>query len=200
MRLLDLALAPTTRTAEIFLDQFHGALRRETVELIHAIDHDSGLACAKLDALIARAGVGLRLIAGWRVVIAGRPNVGKSRLLNTLAGFARAIVDSAPGTTRDAVAIRTSLGGWPVEIVDTAGLRPTTDPIEALGVHRAVREQLAADLVLLVLDRSAPLDAADVQLCRSEPGGACRRQQVGPRSRVGRPGGLRIHMRICRAR
>ena len=72
---------------------------------------------------VAARSVGLRLVSGWRVVLAGRPNVGKSRLLNALAGYERAIVDPTPGTTRDVVTVRTALDGWPVELADTAGLR-----------------------------------------------------------------------------
>jgi tRNA modification GTPase len=170
LALHDLVHAPTIRTAEILLDQVDGTLRREIDRLIQAIVDDPTTALERLDALIARAEIGLRLISGWKVVIAGRPNVGKSRLLNALAGFARTIVDAAPGTTRDAVAICTALDGWPVEIVDTAGLRPTTDPIEAVGIDRALREHLAADLVLLVLDRSMPLEPDDLHLIAAYPG------------------------------
>jgi tRNA modification GTPase len=95
--------------------------------------------------------------------------VGKSRLLNALAGFPRAIVDPAPGTTRDVVTIRTSFGGWPVEIVDTAGLRTTHDAIENLGIARSHREQECADVVLLVLDRSEPLQSIDRRLLATTP-------------------------------
>jgi tRNA modification GTPase len=82
-------------------------------------------------------------------------------LFNALAGFARAIVDPTPGTTRDVVTMHTSLSGWPVEIADTAGLRATVDPLESLGIERSRREHREADLVLLVLDRSRPLDSLD---------------------------------------
>jgi len=94
-------------------------------------------------------------------VIAGRPNVGKSRLLNTLAGYQRAIVHSAPGTTRDVVTVRTAFDGWPVELADTAGLRTADDPIEQSGIDRALRQAKTADLVLKVLDRSEPLRDED---------------------------------------
>jgi tRNA modification GTPase len=98
------------------------------------------------------------------VVIAGRPNVGKSRLFNALAGFARAIVDPTPGVTRDVVTFRTALGGWPVELADTAGLRRTGDAVESIGIDRARRAQERADLVLLVLDRSEALQPEDREL------------------------------------
>jgi tRNA modification GTPase len=160
----DLVRAPTLRTAEILLDQAQGALGRELARLIEAIDLDPALALEELDALVARAAVGLRLLSGWRVVITGRPNVGKSRLLNALAGFPRAIVDRTPGTTRDVISYPTSFGGWPVELSDTAGLRGTDDLVETLGIERARHAQHRADLILLVLDRSEPLRPIDLEL------------------------------------
>jgi tRNA modification GTPase len=166
---LDLCHAPTLRTAEILLEQTEGALKRELAGLIRQIEAneatDAALRC--LDGLIARSAVGLRLLSGWRVVIAGRPNVGKSRLLNALAGFTRAIVDPTPGTTRDVVTFNIALDGWPIELADTAGLREAGNPIEAEGIARARREQREADLVLLVLDRSEPLQPIDRELVAS---------------------------------
>jgi len=166
----DLARAPTLRTAEILLDQAHGALGREVARLIRAIDEAPAVALAGLEVLVGRAAAGLRLLAGWKVVIAGRPNVGKSRLLNALAGFPRAIVDRAPGTTRDVVRFSTSFGGWPVELADTAGLRGTDDVVECLGIERSRREQDQADLVLLVVDGSEPLLAIDRELIQTTKG------------------------------
>ncbi len=166
----DLPYAPTLRTAEILLDQAQGALRREIECLRLETQVETGSPLARLDALIDRAAVGLKLIAGWKVVIGGRPNVGKSRLFNALAGFARTIVDPTPGVTRDIVNFRTAIGGWPVKLVDTAGLRGTEDPIEEIGIARARREQQDADLVLLVLDRSEPLQPMDRELIESTSG------------------------------
>jgi tRNA modification GTPase len=167
--LVDLAGASTLRTAEILLDQVHGSLGRELVRLTQAIDNDPSAVASGLEMLTRRAAVGLRLLHGWTVVIAGRPNVGKSRLFNALAGFPRAIVDPDAGTTRDIVRIRTSLGGWPVELADTAGLRGTDDVVESLGIARARREQDVADLILLVLDRSEPLSGFDRELIETTP-------------------------------
>ena len=160
----DLARAPTLRTAEILLDQAHGALSEAITGLIRAIDEDRALALAGLHLLAVRTAVGLRLLSGWRVVIGGRPNVGKSRLLNAIAGFPRAIVDHAPGTTRDVVNYTTSFEGWPVELADTAGLRGTDDLVERLGIERSRHAQNRADLILLVLDRSEPLLPIDLEL------------------------------------
>ena len=159
--LVDLARAPTVRTAEILLEQAQGALEADVREALAALADDPAEALDLVDALLGRASVGLRLIAGWRVVLAGRPNVGKSRLLNALTGYDRAIVDATPGTTRDVVTARTALDGWPVELADTAGLRPSDDPIEASGVALARARQGEADLVLVVLDRSEPLTDID---------------------------------------
>jgi tRNA modification GTPase len=93
--------------------------------------------------------------------------VGKSRLLNALAGYERAIVDPTPGTTRDVVSVQTAFDGWPVTLVDTAGVRTTDDAIETSGIEWALREKKAAELVLKVLDRSEPLQSLDRELIAS---------------------------------
>jgi len=159
--LLDLTQAPTVRTAEILLEQAQGALDCELARLIEEMRGLRHLALEHLDRLIARSQVGMRLVHGWRVVIAGRPNVGKSRLLNALAGYQRAIVDSTPGTTRDLVTALTAFDGWPVELVDTAGVRETDDAIERSGIDRTLQQTATADLVLPLLDRSEPLRDED---------------------------------------
>lgn len=161
---VDLARAPTLRTAEILLEQALGALERDLTAIVGLVRADPVAAAAGVERLLARAGVGLRLNAGWSIVLAGRPNVGKSRLLNALAGFDRAIVDPAPGTTRDVLTVRTAFDGWPVELADTAGLRDAVDAIETAGIAMARARQAGADLALLVLDRSEPLTGSDHDL------------------------------------
>ena len=99
---------------------------------------------------------GERLRDGLVFAIAGAPNVGKSTLINALAGREVAIVSPLPGTTRDVLEARVVLGGVPVTLLDTAGLRPTTDPIEAEGVRRAQARAAAADLLVLVRDAPGP--------------------------------------------
>lgn len=164
----DLARASTLRTAEILLEQAHGALDAAIDRLVAQIDVDRARTASDLDRLIERGRVGTRLVAGWRIVIAGRPNVGKSRLLNALAGYQRAIVDAAPGTTRDVVTAASAFEGWPVELVDTAGVRGTDDLIERSGIARAHREHRRADLLLKIFDRSQPLEAEDLRLLAAE--------------------------------
>jgi tRNA modification GTPase len=115
---------------------------------------------ANLDALVARARSGRALRDGLSVAIAGAPNAGKSSLLNRLAGYDAAIVTEIPGTTRDPLREHLTLGGLPVTIVDTAGLRETENPIEREGVRRARLEVARADLLLWVLDVRESLDNA----------------------------------------
>ncbi len=131
-------------------------------------------------------------------MLAGRPNVGKSRLLNALAGYDRAIVDPTPGTTRDVVTVPAAFDGWPVELADTAGLRSSLDPIEAEGVALARARQRGADLVVVVLDRSEPLERARPRRLARPPRGPGRRQQGRPAGRLGR-GGRRGPRRLGRA-
>jgi tRNA modification GTPase len=168
---VDLARVTTVRTAEILLDQFHGALEQEVRRLIDLVPVAPGAARDGVETLLRHAEVGLRLVSGWRVVLAGRPNVGKSRLLNALAGYDRAIVAPTPGTTRDVVTARTAFAGWPVELADTAGLRASGDAIEASGVALARAWQVEADMVVVVLDRSEPLTAADHAVLDAHRGG-----------------------------
>jgi tRNA modification GTPase len=125
---------------------------------------------AQLRSLEQRAKQGAVLQDGISVVIAGPPNAGKSSLLNRLAGYDAAIVTPVPGTTRDLLRERVWLAGLPVSIVDTAGLRPSTDPVELEGLRRAHREFAGADRVLWVADIRDGLDAA-VAAARRELGG-----------------------------
>lgn len=101
---------------------------------------------------------------GLRVVLAGRPNVGKSSLLNCLAGQERAIVTADPGTTRDTVEVELNLNGVLVTLVDTAGLRESRDLVEQLGIARTLNALDTADVVLVLLDSSEPLRVDDYAL------------------------------------
>lgn len=113
------------------------------------------------------------LRTGLSVALCGRPNAGKSSLLNALLGEARAIVTPIPGTTRDMVTGDLTLGGSVIHLTDTAGLHATEDPVEQLGVALARRAMDAADVVLAVLDASRPMDADDRELLASLAGRVC---------------------------
>jgi len=118
----------------------------------------------KVKDLLETAEAGLIYRQGARVAIVGRPNVGKSSLLNALLRQDRAIVTPVPGTTRDTLEETANLKGVPVVFVDTAGITPTDDPVERLGVERSRQALGRADLVLLVLDASQPLQPLDLAL------------------------------------
>ena len=105
--------------------------------------------------LAERCRIGVMLSNGLRVAIVGRPNVGKSALLNALVGEGRAIVADMPGTTRDTVNAFTIWRGLTLEFVDTAGIRRTADNIESMGVERSLKAMEGADLCVLVIDSSA---------------------------------------------
>jgi len=150
-----LSEAPTQRCAGVLLDQYHGALRRAFAKVEHLLrDEGTEQASKLLESLRRRGHLGLHLTRPFRVALLGPPNVGKSSLLNRLLGFQRSIVFDQPGTTRDVVSAITALDGWPVELLDTAGLRETTDQLEATGAARARRTAEDADLVLYVVEPS----------------------------------------------
>lgn len=116
---------------------------------------------AEIAAALARAGCGERLRQGLTVAVVGPPNAGKSSLVNRLAGREAAIVTPHPGTTRDVIEVALELEGLPLTILDTAGLREAADPVEAIGIERARERAERADLVLLVLDATAPPGSLD---------------------------------------
>ena len=157
-----LADAPTARTAAILLDQYHGALSRALRSIITSLAAGEWLEALRLvDDLLTQRGVGLHLTSPWRVVLTGAPNVGKSSLINALAGYRRAIVSHVPGTTRDVVTSTTAIDGWPVTLCDTAGLRETSDEVESAGVALATAALAQADLVAVVHDASTDGDQSD---------------------------------------
>jgi tRNA modification GTPase len=130
----------------------------EDVDELHRGDAAARLAAirAGLEQLLAKSRHGSLLRSGLHVVLAGRPNVGKSSLLNRLAGEERAIVTPIAGTTRDALREPIQIEGVPLVLVDTAGLRTSADMVERMGVERAQQEFERADLVLAVFEAGKP--------------------------------------------
>jgi tRNA modification GTPase len=154
--LIALSEAPTTRTAAILLDQYHGALHRALQAVNDALERrDTAEAASLLQELLRYAGVGRHLTRPWQVVIAGAPNVGKSSLVNALAGYERCVVSPTPGTTRDVVTTVIALDGWPIELADTAGWRSSGDALEKQGIDLAQAAAARADLCVWVLDAAA---------------------------------------------
>jgi tRNA modification GTPase len=184
---LDLVRAHSDRAAAVAMEQLRGALRRRTDEIYEdalriAVGLESSLdfpeddlpgvsldtlkASLQLDVdrcrtLAASCREGRLLRDGIRVVIAGRPNVGKSSIFNLLVGRDRTIVSPHAGTTRDTVEEWISIDGYGVRLVDTAGIRPSACPIEQEGVRRAIDQQSYADLILYVIDANYCIDPVD---------------------------------------
>jgi len=123
----------------------------------------------QLEHLLRRAQSGRLLREGVRVAIVGRPNVGKSSLLNTLLGEERAIVTPIPGTTRDLIEEAFQIQGVPIVVLDTAGLREHPDPVEQIGIERTRRAVEHADLLLVVCDLSEGLTEADRAILATLP-------------------------------
>ena len=129
-------------------------------------------AAKELYALLQTYGQGRILRQGVAAAIVGRPNVGKSSLLNRLAGFDRAIVTDIPGTTRDTVEESVMVGSTRLRLIDTAGIRQTADTVEAMGVERSKKALEEADLAIFLCDGSQPLTQEDrdiIALCMDAP-------------------------------
>lgn len=184
---LDLIQARTQTGLQLALDQLGGRLSREVRaardQLIGALAYLTALvdfpeddvpeqevlqplrdALARVAALHRGADQGILYRYGARAVLVGRPNAGKSSLLNALLQVERAIVTPVAGTTRDTLEETANLGGVPVVLIDTAGITETADPVERIGVERSRRALASADIVLLVLDQSAPLADEDLAI------------------------------------
>jgi len=121
--------------------------------------------------IMVRAHQGQLLRDGMTLVIAGRPNAGKSSLLNALAGSDTAIVTAIPGTTRDVLREHIQLDGMPLHVIDTAGLHDSDDPVEQLGMERARKAMESADRLLLLIDDQAGYTAADAAILDDLPTG-----------------------------
>lgn len=157
-----LANARTERTASILLDQVRGAVEIGLKQIHDLIVREDTFEAMKLvERLIACGRLGQRIHEPFSVVLIGKPNAGKSSLVNSLVGYQRAIVYDQPGTTRDLVSVETALDGWPLVFIDTAGIRESRDVIEQEGIRRARATLHAADLVLQIIDMSSPADAAE---------------------------------------
>lgn len=191
----DLIEAVTPLQARVAVDQLEGTLTKRIAEIdaqvfevaakleasldfpdegYHFITRDDagvGLTQSEalLDALLKDGRRGRLIREGRLVVIAGRPNVGKSSLFNALVGSGRAIVTSVAGTTRDVLTEVVDINGVPVTLVDTAGVRTTLDEIEAEGVRRAHEARRVAALTVVVLDGSQPLEPDDRILLKDVP-------------------------------
>lgn len=193
----DLVDASTTLQARVALEQLDGGLTRRIADLdarlfdliarleasldfpdegYHFVEDGAASSAltallAELDRLVGDGARGRVIREGATVVIAGRPNVGKSRLFNALAGFDRAIVTDVPGTTRDLVAETIDVLGLAVRLVDTAGLHESDDVVEREGMRRAEQAARGADLRLLVLDGSEPARDGDLALLKEDSAG-----------------------------
>lgn len=165
-----LAAARTERTAAILLDQYRGALRTALEAIIARLDEGQlDTATQQLRLLDRYSELGTHLTQPWKIVLTGRPNVGKSSLINAMLGYQRSIVFDQPGTTRDVLTAQTALDGWPVELFDTAGLRNSDDALEAEGAALALQQVQRADAVVLVFDASLSWSREDAALMAQFP-------------------------------
>jgi tRNA modification GTPase len=162
-------------------------------KLLQRLEHGVGF----MDELLRTASEGQILRRGIRAAIVGRPNAGKSSLLNHLLGHERAIVSPIPGTTRDTIEETANIRGIPVIFVDTAGLRESTDSIEAEGIRRS-RESLArAELVLHVIDATSPSDDAAWLDVKKKRIAILNKIDLAPNAILNFPNGARLQKISC---
>jgi len=152
--------AKTERIAKILLDQYHGALDRELAAVQNCSATEAG---RRLTRLRENEKLGYQINEAFRIVLFGPANSGKSSLLNALVGFQRVVVHSKAGTTRDVVHVESIIDGWPVVLVDTAGIRLTNHELEQEGIKRSWESIQNADLVLNLIDLSLPKQEATIQ-------------------------------------
>src|SRR5262249_42780974 len=140
--------------------------REEIAAAVADVAHDISL-------LLDSFARGRLMREGARAAIIGKPNAGKSSVMNLLLGADRAIVTAIPGTTRDVIEEAVMLGPWPLVLQDTAGVRESADEVERLGISRTLEHSGKAELLIAVFDGSRPFeddDARVLELCRDRPG------------------------------
>lgn len=162
--------ATTQHTATLLLQQTQETWQRWFSVLQAAVDEaDWPTIEEHIDRCLSLTQAGLHTMRPFRIVLAGRPNVGKSSLMNRLLGYDRSIVFDQPGTTRDVVKAQTAIEGWPIEFADTAGLRESLDALEVAGVERSRSHLGNADLILLVFEANRPQRDEEQQLITAYP-------------------------------
>jgi tRNA modification GTPase len=164
-----LTQATTLRTASILLEQQTELLRKSIETALEKTESQIDVVIGQLSQLLRWSEFGLHLTRPWNVVLAGRPNVGKSSLINALLGFSRSIVFDQPGTTRDVVTAEAAFEGWPVRLADTAGLRRRADRLESAGIDKARKIIAEADCRILLFDTSRPPHREDRVLLSDWP-------------------------------
>lgn len=176
-----IARATTLKTASYLISQQSGILRESIGQLLPEevrlglepvepwLDQSRDQLLQHVNDLLKWGRFGIHLTNPWKVVLVGRPNVGKSSLLNALMGYVRSIVFDQPGTTRDYVSAETAFDGWPIELTDTAGLRDADSGLEQQGIERTYSQAEKADLILLLLDYSQPATDDDKRLLKQYP-------------------------------
>lgn len=189
---IDLIKARSEKPLSIASEQLNGSLGQEIIHIrnhikdvlaqmavnidfpdedIEQVSYDEFLAelmkqQGRLDKLIKSAEFGKLAREGIKLALVGRTNVGKSSLMNGLLGEDRAIVTNIPGTTRDTIEESATIGGYPIVIVDTAGIRDTDDVIERIGIERSKNQIDIADLVIMVIDGSSSLEDEDFEIAK----------------------------------
>ena len=170
--LLEIPQARTKLGVKVLLDQYNGALSSFINDLIKKLEFTNDIrqqlyyTYDKLEEILETTAFGYAITSPQKLIITGKPNVGKSTLINALLREDRSIVHSEPGTTRDAVDSVFSIDGIPLTIVDTAGIRETNHIVEELGVSESKRQLKQADKIILMLDNSRPVEREDKELMK----------------------------------
>jgi tRNA modification GTPase len=168
--LLEIPQAKTRLAVKVLLDQYNGALSSLINNLIDEIERGNNINQSlsyihdQLREILETAVFGCAITSPQKLIITGKPNVGKSTLINALLREDRSIVHSEPGTTRDAVDSMLSIDGIPFTIVDTAGIRETGHKAEDLGVLESKKQLNMADKIMFMLDNSRPVEREDKEL------------------------------------